>query len=218
MMTGRCPGAAQRYKSIAQTARGCESTPPLRRLILGHPSARFSLVLGWFVSFGAFWGHRSHRRAAGDPCTALLPDDRWSSGGNASLSFVEFASKPCAEKHVFTAQHSGDGLGAARSVQKAYEASENCRKGRHSSAGPPLLQRSWGPVLKCTESVVRGLAGASETIGKSANLLAPKLDRLNQELGETKAKIETAGKRVSDVADARAAEIAGELQNLSGRS
>jgi hypothetical protein len=45
--------------------------------------------------------------------------------------------------------------------------------------------------------------------------IGEKIDRLNKELDESKAIIETAGKRVSDVTDARAQEITLAVQNLT---
>lgn len=70
-------------------------------------------------------------------------------------------------------------------------------------------------LAKSTQAVNQGLLGTAEAIGKSTTELSPKLDRLNKELGETKAKIETAGKVVSDVVDARAREIGADLQQLT---
>jgi|SRR5579872_4559234 len=68
---------------------------------------------------------------------------------------------------------------------------------------------------KLAEEVHDGLIANATTIGRATNAFEPKLDRLNAELGETKAKIETAGKTVSDVVDSRAKDVGAELQNLS---
>ena len=70
-------------------------------------------------------------------------------------------------------------------------------------------------LAKSAKAVNDGLIAGAEAIGKSTNEIGPKLDRLNKELGETKAKIETAGKKVSDTVDLRAQEIGTDLQKLS---
>lgn len=57
------------------------------------------------------------------------------------------------------------------------------------------------PVVQSSLSVL------GQRVESSTKALGAKIDRLNQELGETKAKIEAAGKIVSEVADARAREI-----------
>ena len=67
---------------------------------------------------------------------------------------------------------------------------------------------------RTAEMVTAQLRGTAETIGKSANELGPKLDRLNQELGETKAKIETAGQELT----AALGQATGEFQTASTQS
>jgi hypothetical protein len=57
------------------------------------------------------------------------------------------------------------------------------------------------------------LVGAN--IATVTTAIVEKIDRLNQELGESKAIVEAAGRRVSDVTDARAQEITLAVQNLT---
>lgn len=70
-------------------------------------------------------------------------------------------------------------------------------------------------LAKSAKAVNDGLIAGAQALGKSTSEIAPKLDRLNQELGETKAKIETAGKKVSDTLDTRVQEVGANLQSLS---
>jgi putative ABC transport system permease protein len=57
--------------------------------------------------------------------------------------------------------------------------------------------------------------GLGSSISGSTAELGPELDGLNKELGETKAIIETAGKKVSEVVDSRAQEVAIDLRKLT---
>jgi hypothetical protein len=86
----------------------------------------------------------------------------------------------------------------------------------HAVAGSHTYQLIQNVLsAKLAEEVHDGLVANATMIGQATSEFGPKLDRLNMELGETKAKIETAGKKVSDVVDARAKDVGAELQNLS---
>ena len=63
-------------------------------------------------------------------------------------------------------------------------------------------------ILAYTEEhlLASAIHGLGSSISGSTAELGPKLDRLNKELGEREAIIETAGKKVSEVVDSRAQE------------
>jgi hypothetical protein len=86
----------------------------------------------------------------------------------------------------------------------------------HAQAGSDTYQFIQNVLLaQSAKAVNDGLIANAQAVGNATVAFAPKLDRLNQELGETKAKIETAGKKISDVVDNRAQEIGADLQKLS---
>lgn len=98
------------------------------------------------------------------------------------------------------------------SVTKLLEALDT-----HAEAGSDTYQYIPNVLLaRSAQALAGGLLATAQAIGKGANDVGPKLDRLNNELGETKAKIKTAGKVASDVVETSAQEITTALHGLTG--